>query len=277
MQRIVFILATSLAFGANIAPSRAESPVLVSVCRMIENAAARERLPVPFLTRLIWKESAFRAHAVSPKGAQGIAQFMPGTAAERGVADPFDPEEAIPHAARLLSELRERFGNLGLAAAAYNSGARRVEEFVAGRGGMPAETRDYVSAITGATVEEWTASPPPMPKTEATPQSCETITVALRRGGNAPLLTALAPLAPWGVQLSGNFSKALALASFNRAKTRLASVLRDVQPMVIGSRLRSRGARAFYRVRAPAQSRGEAAALCDRIHKVGGACVVFRS
>src|SRR5205814_6611619 len=66
------------------------------------------------------------AGAVSPKGAEGIAQFMPGTAAERGLANPFDPEQAIPHAARFLAELKRRFGNLGMAAAAYNAGPARV-------------------------------------------------------------------------------------------------------------------------------------------------------
>ena len=55
------------------------------------------------MTRLIWAESRFRVHAVSPKGAQGIAQFMPATAAERGLADPFDPEQAVPKAARLVA------------------------------------------------------------------------------------------------------------------------------------------------------------------------------
>ena len=79
------------------------------------------------------------------------------------------------------------------------------------------------------------------------------------------------------MQLAGNFSKALALAAFSRTRTKLAAVLADVQPMVIGSRLRSRGTRAFYRVRAPAQSRAEAQALCGRIQKAGGACVVLKS
>ena len=80
---------------------------------------------------------------------------MPGTAAERGLADPFDPEQAIPKSAELLDELRRRFGNLGLAAAAYNGGPARVEAWLAGRGGLPWETRSYVSAITGRGAEDW--------------------------------------------------------------------------------------------------------------------------
>ncbi len=129
-----------------------------ALCRMIEGAAATHRMPVDFFTRLIWQESSFRPGAQSGKGAQGVAQFMPGTAAERGLADPFDPEQAIPKSAELLDELRGRFGNLGLAAAAYNGGPARVEAWLAGRGGLPAETRDYVSGITGRTADDWASA-----------------------------------------------------------------------------------------------------------------------
>ena len=122
---------------------------------------------------------------------------------------------------------------------------------------------------------DWNGAAPPAVAGNAG-ESCEKITVALQRGGSK-LLAKVAPLAPWGVQLSANFSKALALASFARERAKLASVLKGVDPMIIGTRLRSRGARPFYRVRAPAFSRNEAAALCDRIHAAGGACVVLRS
>src|SRR6478672_10552553 len=126
-----------------------------ALCRMIEGAAARHHLPVDFFTRLIWQESSFRPHVTSGAGAQGVAQFMPGTAAERRLADPYDPEQAIPKSAELLGDLRSRFGNIGLAAAAYNGGPARVEAWLAGRGSLPWETRNYVSAITGRTAEQW--------------------------------------------------------------------------------------------------------------------------
>ena len=86
-----------------------------------------------------------------------------------------------------------------------------------------------------------------------------------------------APRSPWGVQLAGNFSKSLALRSFQRAAASYARVIGDVQPMIIGTRLRSRGSRAFYRVRVPAQSRKQAEQLCSRIRVVGGACLVLAS
>jgi soluble lytic murein transglycosylase-like protein len=90
--------------------------------KMAEDAANAHTLPVRYFLRLIRQESGFNPNSVSRAGAQGIAQFMPGTAFDRGVRDPFDPAEALPKSAELLHELRDHFGNLGLAAAAYNAG-----------------------------------------------------------------------------------------------------------------------------------------------------------
>jgi soluble lytic murein transglycosylase-like protein len=92
------------------------------LCSIVLTEARRQGLPETFFTRLIWKESVFDPKAVSPKGAQGIAQFMPGTARDRGLADPFLAGQALAASAHFLSELRATFGNLGLAAAAYNAG-----------------------------------------------------------------------------------------------------------------------------------------------------------
>ena len=80
---------------------------------------------------------------------------MPATAAERGLADPNDPEAAIPKAAELLANLKQRFGNLGLAAAAYNAGATRVANWLAGAGELPPETRVYVMSVTRHPLEDW--------------------------------------------------------------------------------------------------------------------------
>src|SRR5687768_7867291 len=143
--------------AAVVAPPTMES-LDHAVCRLIESAARAHRLPVGFMTRVIWRESSFRPRVVSPAGAEGIAQFMPGTAQERGLADPFDPEQAIPKAAGLLAELRRRFGSLGAAAAAYNAGPGRVASWLRGEGRLPAETRTYVRLVTAHSVEEWAAS-----------------------------------------------------------------------------------------------------------------------
>src|SRR5580692_1961722 len=134
-----------------------------AMCLIMEAAARANDLPLEFFARVIWQESRFQSDAVGPvtrsgQRAQGIAQFMPGTASERRLLDPFDPVQALPKSAEFLNELRGQFGNLGLAAAAYNAGPRRVQEWLAGSGSLPQETRNYVAAITGTTVDEWAAA-----------------------------------------------------------------------------------------------------------------------
>jgi hypothetical protein len=259
-----------------------EETVGQALCRVIEASAAQRHLPLELFTRLIWRESSFRPMAVSPKGAQGVAQFMPRTAAERGLADPFDPEQAIPASAAYLADLVAQFGNFGLGAAAYNAGPSRVANWRDGKGLLPQETRDFVLFITGHGVEEWAqekaeGEPPNPASAPARSESCLELVAALQKGRPAERIDALASFAPWGVQLAGNFSKPIALAIYARARQRYAAIIGDLQPMIIGTRLRSRGTRAFYRIRVPAQSRTGADALCNRIHGVGGACIVLRT
>ncbi|MFG1423907.1 transglycosylase SLT domain-containing protein [Roseixanthobacter liquoris] len=318
------------ALGAPSAEAAGGESVDQALCRLIEDAARREALPAAFLTRLIWRESSFRSHVVSSKGAQGIAQFMPGTAAERGLKNPFDPEAALPAAASLLADLQRRFGNLGLAAAAYNAGPARVDAFLAGRSGLPSETRLYVRLITGRSAEDWAAvkrgekpvqgapqtgkpsTPDTRPDTGATAQtdapsgtearsgtarafsgegkslsgegkvfsdegkSCLMVVASLRQGEPALASASESPdFAPWGVQVAGAFSKSVALAAYSRAATRFAAVIGETSPMVIGTRVPGRGRGPFYRVRLPAQTRADANALCARLHKAGGACIVL--
>src|SRR5947209_5131234 len=134
-----------------------------SICLMIESAAEANGLPLEFFARVIWQESRFDPQAIGPltrrgSRAEGIAQFMPQTASERRLLDPFNPVEALPKSAEYLKELRQEFGNLGLAAAAYNAGPRRLRDWLVGTGIMPRETRSYVAAITGRTVEDWSAA-----------------------------------------------------------------------------------------------------------------------
>lgn len=264
-----------------------------ALCRLIDRAAEEHSVPPAFLTRLIFQESSFRPHVTSPAGAQGMAQFMPGTARERGLIDPFDPEQAVPKAAHFLAELRGRFGNWGLAAAAYNGGPNRLAGWLAARKTkqpryLPLETEHYVLVITGASAEDWAEeaetrangdgrSPPPRPATQDANGGCAPTLVAIRQSRPALPAIAEAPFAPWGVQLAGNFSKARALASFQRAGARHRAIIGELRPMVIGTRLRSRGTRPFYRVRLPAATRAEASALCRKIQADRGACVVLRS
>jgi len=124
-------------------------------CRALKEAAEESGIPVPFFARLLWQESRFRSNEVSQAGAQGVAQFMPETAAEVGLDDPFDAMKALPASAKFLRKLRDDFGNLGLAAAAYNAGPGRIQKWLARESELPRETRDYVRIITGTKAEDW--------------------------------------------------------------------------------------------------------------------------
>jgi soluble lytic murein transglycosylase-like protein len=125
------------------------------ICTRLVAVAQANNLPVGFFANLIWRESHFDHVAISRVGAMGIAQFMPDVADRLGLVDAFDARDALPASGRLLRTLRERFGNLGLVAAAYNAGPKRVSDWLQQRAGLPQETRDYVSLITGQAVDQW--------------------------------------------------------------------------------------------------------------------------
>jgi len=153
------------------------------ICPTIEAAARANGLPVDFFTRVIWQESRFRPDVIGPPTrhgarAQGIAQFMPATAAERGLYEPFNPVEALPKSGEFLAELRDEFGNLGLAAAAYNAGPQRVRDFLSGARGLPSETLNYVLAITGRPVEDWVRPANKESKTGTTDEALRSVSAA---------------------------------------------------------------------------------------------------
>jgi hypothetical protein len=127
---------------------------LDDLCDMLVDAAHTNELPLAFFANLIWQESHFDSMVISPVGAMGIAQFMPDVADELSL-DAFDVSAALPASAHLLAVLFRRFGNLGLAAAAYNAGPRHISNWLAKRGGLPSETRNYVRDITGQAVGLW--------------------------------------------------------------------------------------------------------------------------
>jgi Transglycosylase SLT domain len=136
--------------------AQAQASPTEQFCHALRDAAEVSGIPVPFFARLIWQESRFKSNEVSHAGAKGVAQFMPETAAEVGLDDPFDPMKALPASAKFLRKLRDDFGNLGLAAAAYNAGPGRIQKWLAKESELPRETRDYVRIITGTKAEDWT-------------------------------------------------------------------------------------------------------------------------
>ena len=107
---------------SNAAGGEGQKFTKTELCSAAASVAAANNLPIPFFANLIQQESGFKPHVVSPAGAQGIAQFMPRVAASYGLENPFEPFAALKASARLLTDLLGRFGNLGLAAAAYNAG-----------------------------------------------------------------------------------------------------------------------------------------------------------
>ena len=277
-----------LAIPRTPAEAVADTNTREAMCLMIESAARAEDLPLEFFARVIWQESRFQADAVGPvtrsgQRAQGIAQFMPGTASERRLLDPFDPVQALPKSAEFLNELRGQFGNLGLAAAAYNAGPRRVQEWLAGSGSLPQETRNYVAAITGTTVDEWAAARKNDKMPDRAPAtSCRELMALLKRAPN-PFVTQLeqhvrlAEARAWGVQLAAGFSRDKALAMYARAIKRLSAVIGDQDPSLLSSVMNNRGSHTFYQVRIGADTRPAADDLCNRIRRASGACFVLRN
>jgi hypothetical protein len=250
-----------------------------SYCPHLKRQADRHNIPGHFFVRLIWKESRFNPGVVSPKGAQGIAQFMPGTAGERGLEDPFDPIAAISESAKFLRELIDEFGNPGLAAAAYNAGPQRVRNWIAGRSGLPWETREFVRFITGLTAMDWRLPNAGLPE-ELKPNSemIETSCIELAsRAHPVQPYVAGAPWRPWGVQLTADFSRTRAMVRFSHLKTRYASILAAHEPMVVRKRNLSFGRRPRYAIRIGADDRISAEKLCARLRSKGGACIVAKN
>jgi hypothetical protein len=243
-QQFVFRIAASALFiGALVlacTPARADMARLgpgeiatEATCQLVEAAARAANVPIGVLTRLIWVESRFRPDVTSPAGAQGIAQFMPGTAAERGLSDPFDPVQAIPRAAGLLADLELRFGNVGLAAAAYNAGPARVANWLAGLGELPAQTWTYVSMVTGRTIADWANDGRGGARVAevAGEQSCMTTAAALREKESGYRFPSLQRDVDFGT----NPLRSAALVSFERARQRYCRSLANKPPLIVGT------------------------------------------
>ncbi len=257
-------------------------PFVETVCPLMQQQAeARGLPPMPFV-RLIWRESRFNPNAVSHKGAQGIAQFMPGTAADRGLDNPFEPRSAIVHSASLLADLNKEFGNFGLAAAAYNAGEERVRGWLAGKRILPDETERYVMFVTGRAAAEWKLPDTELPESlrtegDVVQESCKQLApLVVRAVYETEPLTASGAWRPWGAHVSSAFSKGKALEQFARLRRAHASVLADRDPFVVPKRT-SRGRRALYMVQIGADSRADAGEICSALRRGGGACIVQKN
>jgi hypothetical protein len=246
-----------------------------SLCEALAKVAASHDLPADFFTRLIWQESHFTADAVSRAGAQGIAQFMPATARLRRLEDPFNPLEAIAKSAQLLRDLRREFGNLGLAAAAYNAGSGRVRDWLAGRRPLPGETRAYVRLVTGRSVEEWAGGQSnPLETRSLKVMPCNLLAATLVHP-NPDASARTETIKPWGVEVVGSSTPAQALARYREWRSKHAAIVADREPhVVIRGILGDMGA---ARVRIGADTRVEAAKLCAALRAAGTYCDVLRN
>lgn len=260
-----------------------------SICQMIESAAAANGLPVAFFARVIWQESRMKPQAVGPRTrngqrAQGIAQFMPMTAAERRLWDPFDPVQALPKSAEFLRELRAQFGNLGLAAAAYNAGPQRIRDWLAGKRTLPSETEAYVRKITGHAAQEW-ARPRQQSATLTIPAEIPCVETAERVATAKPVtkprpasnVGQTSPTSVWGVQLIGDRSEITALASYYQLQKKHQGILGGYLPVVIRTTLKGTAVPIWSRVRIDASSREVAQVLCSRLRTAGENCLVQRN
>ena len=128
-------------------PSRSAPAISApALHQVVDSASAAYHLDPDLVNSVIHAESGFNSHAVSPKGARGLMQLMPGTANQLGVNDAFDPQSNVTGGSRYLRELLERYNfDLVKALAAYNAGPERVEQY---RGVPPfRETQAYVARI----------------------------------------------------------------------------------------------------------------------------------
>ncbi|MEC5322742.1 MULTISPECIES: lytic transglycosylase domain-containing protein [unclassified Aurantimonas] len=263
---------------AKAAALQTSKPVSADICQLIATNADAVGMSRDFFARLIWKESRFDVGAISPVGAQGIAQFMPYTADERGLADPYDVVSAIRHSALYLSDLKAELGNWGLAAAAYNGGINRVKGWVANGGSLPYETEEYVNAITFRPADWFKEDgnelePKPLEAEREFLQSCARLPIMKTRAIFATVESA--PMRPWGVQVAGHVKQSVAMQMFRRVQSTYSGILGGKTPIVL--RDRAGGRARIYAVRIGAETRGEADQLCQRLRGAGGSCVVMKN
>ena len=249
------------------------------VCTAIKRDAELWHLPPGFFARLVWQESHFNANAVSSAGAEGIAQFMPSTGRLQGLANPYNPAEALFRSARYLRALADRFGNLGLAAAAYNGGENGAARFIAGTGYLAVETLDYVMKVTGAPVTEWLTNSVKATDFALDPgKSFTDACVAMAENNRVTNFTPpTAIVQPWGIQVAQFFSSATARRAFTRIQKRFDAVLGGEDLMLVAKRNPNFGPALRYTAEVGRNSRKEAEALCGRLSKAGGACIVVHN
>lgn len=246
-------------------------------CALIEIAAVRVNLDTGFFARLLWRESLYDPAAISPAGAQGIAQFMPGTAKLRGLKDPFNPAEAIFASATYLAEMTSNFGNIGLAAAAYNGGENRMARFLADKDTiLPSETLAYVSAITGHEAAAWRDNPPE--KTDLrldkdTPFQSACVAQAKSRS----LREFRDPVPPWGVIIAAGRRESFASYFGKQTQQKHAALIGKAKITIVKAVMPGFGTTKQFTAQIAMPSQKAALSMCAKMRARGAFCLVNRN
>lgn len=256
------------------------SHFVFDTCQAIEAFAAENGVDPGFFARLIWQESRFDPHALSPARAMGIAQFIASTAALRGLKDPYNPAEALEFSAEYLGDMTRRYGNHGLAAVGYNGGEKRVEGLIAGTGGLAQETIDYVKIITGLPAETWRDAPPEghdyrLSKEKPFQNACYDLARKRRLTAYPPAEPVRPPIPKWGVQVAFGVSKAAAMTKYRAAIRSCSKVVGKEDPFLIWSKSRASPKGGYFMARLGRESRSAAWSLCERLKTNGCICAVY--
>lgn len=250
-----------------------EADFFDDVCTAIATFAWAEELPQGFFARLVWQKARFDPVAGN---SSGIAQFMPAGTGTRQQS--FLPAEALAHSAEYVRQMRDKFGNLGLAAAAYLSGEEEIASWLGG-GKVPAGASGFVEAVTERPLETWRADTTDLAVDVDAGLPLHETCVALARSSPAPVLTAVqgASWKPWGVLIAQHFSAKVAVSQFDRAAERFRGVLGDEVLLLLTVQNRNFGAKLRHSAMIGRDTREEAEALCNALRNAGGNCVVVHN
>ncbi len=249
-------------------------------CNAIKVFSDRHGLNRDFFARLIWQESRFDQNALSHANARGIAQFIPSTAKLRGLADPYNPADALEHSAQYLAEMVQKYGNEGMAAIGYNGGERRAEGFLEGKG-LASETVNYVPIITGLSAEIWRDTPPKQPdfrlsKDKAFLPAC--YEMAAKRRITPLKITPPKPLLkPWGVQVAFGASTNAAQAKAKANTSSCRSAISGQKLDMVYKKNRVSGRKGFYFAQYGSETRTVAQQLCARLRQNRCTCLVVKN
>ncbi len=249
------------------------------LCQVLETTSRTHGIDPHFFTRLIWQESRFDPAAVSPAGAEGIAQFIPETARLRGLTDTYNPALALDHSARYLAYLIRAFGNPGLAAIAYNGGEKRTLGFVTGTDVLLPETIDYVHVITGFSAQDWREAAPkqqefPLARAQKFRPACHTLA---RTRQLATLPKPKPRSSPWGVQVAAGSTRNKALRGYGFQTRRCRRITRAYRPELILRQPQVKGRLGYFAARIGVPSRAAGNRLCNNLRRLGCACAVYRN